>query len=288
MEVRKMNKKGEGNKLAGFGIAAFLIFVVLGMLLLLGFDTVNANHLGVKVRLGKMIGVQEPGMQWTGLFTHVYQYDLRRRKNVIDLSGVNSAVDKTGQAVFATININYRIIPTKQTVIDLYEQVGTNDIIDDRLNINAIVSEGFKQATVMYDALEILEKRQEVKELAKANIHNNFPAEYFEIVDIVVTNIDFSEAFKLAIEQKKIAEQDALKEENQLQVVIFQQQQVIEESKAEAEKMRLQKTQLTTLLNEQKMIEAWDGSLPDTIIIGGGDSSNLPIFLQLATGKGGE
>ena len=92
-----------------------------------------------------------------------------------------------------------------ETVEKLYSNVGTEKVIADRLNIDAIVSEGFKQATVKYDALEILDKRQEVKELAKENIRSNFPAEYFEIQDIIITNIDFSENFKLAIEEKKTA-----------------------------------------------------------------------------------
>lgn len=264
------------------GVLAAVAFFVIAIVALLGFDTVDANHLGVQVKLGQLIGVQDPGMKWTGLFTHVYQYDLRTRKNVIDMSGANSAVDKTGQAIFATININYRVKPDKETVKKLYSQVGTNDVIADRLNVDAIVAEGFKQATVKYDALEILDKRQEVKELAKENIRTNFPKDYFEIQDIIITNIDFSESFKLAIEQKKTAEQDALKEQNQLEVVKFQQQQEIEKYKAEAEKMRLQKAEVSALLNEQKMIEKWDGKLPEYLIITEGSQG---MFLQLAQGQ---
>ena len=184
---------------------------------------------------------------------------------------------------YATININYKIKHDKNTIIRLYSEVGTNDVIADRLNIDAIVAEGFKQATVKYDALEILDKRQEVKELAKENIRANFPKNFFEIQDIVITNIDFSENFKNAIEAKKTAEQDALKEQNQLEVVKFQQQQEIEKYKAEAEKMRLQKAEVSALLNEQKMIEKWDGKLPQYLII---TPDSQGMFLQLAQGQG--
>jgi len=277
----KKNKKAQGGP--AIAIAAIFVFVAVFLVLMLGFDTVDANHLGVQVKLGQIKGVQDAGMQWTGLFTHVYQYDMRTRKNVIDMSGDNSAVDKTGQAVYATININYKIKHDKNTIIRLYSEVGTNDVIADRLNIDAIVAEGFKQATVKYDALEILDKRQEVKELAKENIRANFPKNFFEIQDIVITNIDFSENFKNAIEAKKTAEQDALKEQNQLEVVKFQQQQEIEKYKAEAEKMRLQKAEVSALLNEQKMIEKWDGKLPQYLII---TPDSQGMFLQLAQGQG--
>jgi len=277
----KKNKKAQGGP--AIAIAAIAIFFIVFLVLMLGFDTVDANHLGVQVKLGQIKGIQEAGMQWTGLFTHVYEYDMRTRKNVIDMSGANSAVDKTGQAVYATININYKIKPDKNTITKLYSEVGTNDVIADRLNIDAIVAEGFKQATVKYDALEILDKRQEVKELAKENIRTNFPKDFFEIQDIVITNIDFSENFKNAIESKKTAEQDALKEQNQLEVVKFQQQQEIEKYKAEAEKMRLQKAEVSALLNEQKMIEKWDGKLPQYLII---TPDSQGMFLQLAQGQG--
>jgi len=248
-----------------FGAGVILLIglmFVLGVVALAGFDSVDANHLGVKIRLGENVGVMYSGYEWTGLFTKVYQYDLRTRKNVIEMSGINSAVDKTGQAIFATININYRVKPTPETVQKLYNNVGTNDVIADVLNIDAIVSEGFKQATVKYDALEILDKRQEVKELAKENIRSNFPAEYFEIQDIIITNIDFSENFKLAIEEKKTAEQNALKEQNQLEVVKFQQEQEIAKFRAEAERLRLQKEEINELLIKKAWVDKWSGNLP--------------------------
>lgn len=281
MGLHKMETKGEYYHIIG-GIFVFLFIGAL-LLLFLGFDTVDANHIGVKVRLGELIGTQDAGMQWTGLFTHVYQYDLRVRKVVVELQGSQSAVDKTGQSVFATINVNYKVKPSHETVTNLYKNVGTDSVIEDRLNLDAIIREGFKQATVKYDALEILEKRQEVKELAKEYIHNNFPKEYFEINDIVITNIDFSENFKRAIEDKKTAEQLALKEENQLEVVKFQQQQEIEKYKAEAEKLRLQKQEVSELLNQRMWIEKWDGKLP-TYMITTAETQDQLLNLPTMTG----
>lgn len=272
---QKINKKGQTFAIVTIAV----IFLTAILIAVLGFDKVEANHLGVKVRLGEVIGHMDAGMEWTGFFVSVHQYDLRLRKAVIELQGGNSAVDKTGQAVFATVNVNYKVIPNKDTVINLFKRVGSDNVIADRLNIEAIIREGFKQATVKYDALEILEKRQQVKLEARQFIIENFPSDYFEISDIVITNIDFSAQFKQAIEDKKTAEQNALKEQNQLEVVKFQQQQEIEVYKAEAERLRLQKTQVTALLNQQKWIEKWNGQLPTYVIASEGTSNmllNLP------------
>lgn len=274
-----MKKKGQ----AGMAIVIFLVIVTfVGFIALaLGFDAVDASHEGVMVQFGQIKGIMDPGMGWTGLFTHVEQYDLRTRKAVIDLKSDNSAVDKTGQAVYATIAVNYRIKPNRDVVKDLYAKIGPDDVISDRLNIEALIIEGFKQAVVKYEALEILDKRQEVKEQAIENIRANFPKDYFEIQDIVISNIDFSPGFKDAIDQKKIAEQLAIKEKNQVEVVRFQQQQEIERYKAEAEKLRLQKTEITALLNQQKWIEKWDGKLPNYIIT---SSESANVLMQLPTG----
>ena len=282
-------KKGEGG-LAVVGTIGVVLFVGIISLLIMGVDTVDANHLGVKVKLGKITGIQEPGMEWTGLFTQVYQYDRKIRKVKVDMMDeASSAVDSTGQFVFGSVSVNYRLVADKQVVMRLYQNVVRNNVIEDVLNLRPIIKEGFKQATVQYEAIEILQKRQEVKELAKENIKNNFPGEYFEIVDIVVEDIDFSAGFKKAIEDKKIATQNKLKEQEQVEVVRFQQLQEIEISKAQAEKarlqyvadteqLRLQKEQITPMMIQKLWIEKWDGSVPLYMI---SSEDNLNTLLQL-------
>lgn len=273
------SQKAQMNGAIIFGV--FVITALLGIIIMmLGFDVVDASHEGVQVQLGKITGIQSPGIMWTGLFTHVYSYDMRTRKEQVDLSGLNSAVDKTGQAVYATINVNYRIKPDRELVKQLYSNVGPDSVIADRMNLKPIIIEGFKQAASKYDALEIIEKRQEVKDLAKENIKKNFPTTYFEIQDIVITNIDFTPDFKAAIEQKKIAEQNSFKEKNQLQVVIYQQQQEIERSKAGAVQMELQKNQITPMLLTKIMLEKWDGHYPQYLIM---PPTGTNAFIQLPT-----
>ncbi|KKN77162.1 hypothetical protein LCGC14_0363590 [marine sediment metagenome] len=277
-------KKASVSVVAGTTIA-IVIFIVAIIVLLIGVDVVDANRLGVKVRFGNVLGAMGPGIQWTGLFTNVYQYDMRIRKSTIQLEGDFNAPDKEGQPIYATISVNYKVRRDLNTVINLYKNVGTDRYIADILNIEPIITEGFKQATVKYEALEILDKRQEVKELARANIKANFPKDYFDIVDIVIGNIHYSKQFQDAIDSKKTAIQLAEKAENDLERVKFEQQQEIEKYKAEAKKLELQKKQVTALLNQQKWIETWDGKLP-TYMITTPDAANL--LLPLPGTIGGE
>ena len=273
------------NKKAGafIGVSVIVIVVLVFFYALLAFDSVEPSHKGVMVQFSQIKGVMNPGWKHTGIFTKVYDYDMRTRKAQIELVGQNSAVDKEGQAVYATINVNYRLKPSQDTILNLFRNVGRDNIIEDQLNIDAIIREGFKQATVKFEALEILENRQLVKELARANIEKNFPKEFFEIQNIVVANIDFSPQFKQAIEDKKTADQVALAEENKVKIARAKADQEIEKARADAEKFKLQSQQLSSLLNERLMIEQWNGELPQYLII---TPDSQGMFLQLAQGNG--
>lgn len=276
-----MNKKGQAGIMVG--VLAVIGFIAIIIVLMLGYDSVDANHLGVMVNLGKITGTMEPGVQWTGVFTHVYQYDMRMRKEKVDmLTDAESATDKTGQAVFGSISVNFRLKQDKNIVQRLYANIGEDSAIVDKLNLKAIIKEGFKQATVKYEAIDILQNRQQVKDDAIENIKRNFPADYFDLVNVVVEDIDFSPGFKKAIEDKKTATQLKLKEQETIEVVKAQQQQEIEKYKAEAEKMRLQKQEISALLNQQLMLQKWDGKLPQYLII---TPESQGLFLQLAKGE---
>jgi regulator of protease activity HflC (stomatin/prohibitin superfamily) len=60
------------------------------------------------------------------------------------------------------------------------------------------------------------------------------------ISDVNIVNFNFSPEFNQSIENKVKAEQDALTEKNKLETVKYQAQQKIEQSKAEAETIRIQ------------------------------------------------
>jgi len=268
-----------------WGVMAVIIIVIASIVCFAGFDQIEANHKGVGVKFGKPTQEYSAGIFWTGVFTSTKEYDMRIRKASVKMLGEQSAVDKTGQAVYGEISVNYRLKGGEGVVTSLWKNVGNDKIIADRLNIEPIIKEGFKQATVEYEAQEILQNRQAVKDNTKENIRTNFNEDYFEIVDIVVENIDFSPEYKKAIELKKIETQNKLKEQEKVDVVKFQQQQEIEKYKADAEKLRLQKNEITQELLYKQWIEKWDGQLPIYMITSGESQNQLLNLPQAQIGK---
>ena len=90
-----------------------------------------------------------------------------------------------------------------------------------------------------------------------------------EIEAFNVINFDFSEEFNKAIENKQIAQQQALKAEQDLNRIKSEAEQKIVQAKAEADALKLQKQEITSDLLELRRIEAqlkaiekWNGELP--------------------------
>ena len=296
----------------GTAIGAVVIFAVVCLAALIiglaGFDQVSANNIGVMDRFGVIQGSMNPGLRWTGLFVHVTSYPISIQK--IELQKVR-AVDKTGQDVFADVVVTYRL-QSIETPQRLYKEVGpVADMrwVEAQLAVPEKIQEALKQVTVKYEALEILEKRDEVRLNAEKRIEDLFPKEYFQIVSITVTNIDFQPSFNAAIQLKKDntqlaqAAQEAVKKsqyeaDQAIQVARGASESMMKKAdgdaytvsvmadadahkkkvtgEAEAYALKLKKQELTALMVNNNWIDRWNGQLPTYVM---GDSSNVMMVL---------
>ena len=292
----KFNKKSQNNIVIGGAIAVIVTIAIVAMIVMfMGFDSVDASHIGVKNRFGEILGTMNPGMQWTGLFVSVTQYDLRTRQLTVEmLQNEQTAIDKDGQSIKARILINYHLNP--DSVIDAYQKVGMNDDMARILNLEGITREGFKSTTAKYTSTEIWQKRQEVKDEAIKNIESNFPKKYFVLENVVIPDIDFNPAFIAAIEQQKTNEKLALAKEQEVAIAQFEAQRKVAEQKglsdaakiqydadaykilvaaqSDAQSLRLKREQVTPLMVQLEYINAWKagGAQVPRIVLGNSPS----------------
>jgi regulator of protease activity HflC (stomatin/prohibitin superfamily) len=258
----------------------------------MGFDTVDASHIGVMNQFGTIKGVMTSGMRWTGVFTHVEQYDLRERQMTIKMDDdATSAVDKDGQMVFATIQVNYRLQSGK--IIDVYKTVGVDKDLAKILNIEGIIKENFKVVTAKYTSTQMWQNRSIVKEQAIVQIESKFPKDYFTLDNIVISDLDYKQAFKNAIEQEKENEKLALAAKAAVEIATFNANAAIETARgaaesnkiqkvaaaeAEAKALELKRIQITPLMVQNNMIDKWDGKYPNFLIMG---DSGQNFLMQL-------
>ncbi len=116
-----------------------------------------------------------------------------------------------------------------------------------------------------------------VEEAIKKAIDEKF---YVDIQTVVMTNIDFSEAFENAVEEKMIAEQNQLKanyeNETKIAKAKAEAEAKIVAAEAEAKSNDLLEKSLTDKILRQMYIDKWDGKLPNTVAGDAGNSLMIP------------
>ncbi len=185
-----------------------LLIGVLGLILVPGsFHTVQAGQIAVVKHLGEARTARTPGTYFDFWVTEKYEYYDSKVQN---MEITTQAYSKDAQTMSIAMNIQYKIDESK--VIDIANQYGTIDLLANR--IASIATEKTKATLSSYSAMNIIETRAKISPLVEETIKGAVDEEYcVEIVAVVLTNIDFSDAFEKTVEDKMIAEQEKLKAE---------------------------------------------------------------------------
>lgn len=246
----------------------FIICIILFALIVLVncITTVPTGHVGIKTRFGKVQDdVINEGLNLKAPFVeNIVVLDCRTQK--IEIS--NATATKDLQEVTFTIAVNYNI--TNETANDLYRTTGVNY---ETIILNPSILESIKATTAQYTAEELITKRSEVSNKMQETLKGKIESKGFNVVDFNIIDLDFSAAYNQAIEQKQVAEQQAKQAQYELEKAKVENEKKIENAKADAEVMRQQNSQITEqtlrlkeLENQQKLIEKWTGTLPETML----------------------
>lgn len=261
-QEKVIDMKPKSNAKTGRLVTLVIIIALLAILALDSFVIVQPGHRGIVVQLGAVQpGVLNEGIHFKVPFLQdVVQSEVRVQKAQSD----QTAASKDLQVVTTTVAVNYHLDPN--AVAKLYQEVGLS--YQERI-VEPAIGEALKSVTAQYTAEELISKRPEVSARIKESLGNKLAQYHIVLDEVNITEFRFSEEYNQAIEQKQIAEQQALKAELDLQRIEIEAQQKIEQAKAEAESLRLQKQEVTPELiklreieAELKAIEKWDGKLP--------------------------
>jgi len=240
-----------------------LVIAVIVVLALNSFVIVNAGQRGIVLQLGAVRPVVlSEGLHFKIPFVqNVVPVEVRVQKSQTE----QTAASKDLQTVSTTVAVNFHLDPNQ--VNKLYQHVGL--AYGERI-VDPAIGESVKAITAQYTAEELISKRSEVSSKIKEILSAKLATYYMVLDEINITEFKFSEEFNNAIEQKQIAEQQALKANLDLQRIEIEAKQKIEQAKAEAESLRLQKQEVTPELVQLREIEAklkaiekWDGKLPN-------------------------
>lgn len=280
-----LNKNGDDLNY-GKIVAHVAILIVLIVLFATSWGTVGASERGVKTRLNAVVGSVQPGPYFKVPFIEeVTNLDVSVQTINYDRNGAEgdaadtsslSASSKDLQQVWANVMVNYKVDPA--SVESIYTEYKTTRNFGANV-VESIVREAVKSVTAQYTAEELTTRRLEVSDRIKALLAEKFAERQVQLVQVNVTNFDYSPAFTAAIDQKVTAVQLAEAQKNKLEQVKYEAQQTIETAKATAEAQRIQAQSLAAQGGEDyvmlKAIEKWDGRYPGTYM---GPQSSIPLI----------
>lgn len=261
-----MNTEKVVNITPKFSKKFIIMGVVTALIIILALNSfviVNAGQRGIVLQLGAVRPVVlDEGLHFKLPFVQtVIPVEVRVQKSQSD----QTAASRDLQTVTTTVAVNFHLDPTQ--VNKLYQNVGL--AYGERI-VDPAIGESVKAITAQYTAEELISKRSEVSAKIKETLSSKLATYYMVLDEINITEFKFSDEYNNAIEQKQIAEQQALKASLDLQRVEIEAKQKIEQAKAEAESLRLQKQEVTPELvklreieAQMKAIEKWDGKLPN-------------------------
>ena len=250
--VPKTPKNG-GNK-SKKPIVTLVLLALLAILVFSSFTIVPAGHTGVRVTMGRVSGTVGEGLAFRPPFI---QNIVIMDNRTVALEIRTESVTRDLQSVQMEYTVNYRLNQDMSDTVFRTVGTGFQSII-----ISPTVEETVKDITARYTIEELITDRARVSTdiaaaLGEALSGRGFTFERFNIVDF-----SFSPEFSNAIEQVRIAEQNALRAEQDLRRVEFEAEQEIARAEAQAEVLRLQAQELTDTNLAAMWIDAWDGVLP--------------------------
>ena len=262
----------EGTSLKGKMIIGGVVVCVglVGFSLFKPWITVPAGYRGVEMHFGAVQNeVLDEGIHWRLPIRDSFEMiEVREQKVEANCSAASSDL----QIVNSKIALVYKIDP--KTANQLYKEVGTS--YDSKI-VAPTIQECVKAITAKYSAEDLIKQREAVSQEMRIILQNKLNSYKMTITMFNVSDFNFSESFNNAIEAKQTAQQEALKAENGLQKVQAEAKQKVEQARAEAESLRVQKEQITPEMLKLREIEAmnravdkWDGKLPETIMGGNG------------------
>ena len=264
----------DGNKVGTVFAAVLAIAIVIGFLLVpFSIRIVDAGEIAAVKHLGQINESRDPGAHFDLWITDRYQiYDTKVQS--IDLEMMAYSSDAQQMSVHMTLQ--YQIMPEK--VIDIAKQYGTEKTLESR--ISSISEEKSKSVLSSHTAMNIIAQRSAMSPAVEKVIMDAVGDEYYvNIIAVVITNIDFSDAFEQAVEEKMVAEQQQLKAdyENKTKVARAEADAnaKIIAAKAEAEANALLEKSLTDKILQEMYIDKWNGELPE--VMSGADGLSIMI-----------
>jgi prohibitin 2 len=262
-------------KIAAAVITVIIIIVILAESIVI----VEAGHRGVVLYLGAVENrVLGEGVHFVTPFAEqVVQMEVRTQKFQAEATAASNDL----QEVQTVIALNYRIDP--QETNKIYQILGVN--YADRV-ISPTIQESVKASVAKFNAEELITKRETAKSVIANAIRSTLSTNNIQVQNVFITDFKFSDAFATQIEQKVVAFQKFLTEQNNLRAIEVVANQTVAQAEGQARANAAKaggESQAIKIITQQlrespeylqwQAITKWNGQMPYAL-----GSSGFPFF----------
>ncbi|MBN2115845.1 MAG: prohibitin family protein [Anaerolineales bacterium] len=242
LAVLALTRVGRNQSSKGIGSTAIVVLVIAAVLSIVGASAVyiESTDRGV-VRSVRAGGVRpealQPGLNWiVPIFEQVEAYSISNQNYTMSVApgegqrqGDDSirARTKDGQEVILDASVIYKIDPNKVVQLHIAWQNRYEDGI-----VRPETRGAIRNAVSQYGVEEVVStKREEMVQRITDELGESLSKNNLVLIDFVLRDIHFSEAYAQAVETKQIAEQQA----QQAAFVVEQKKQEAEQARQEAQ-----------------------------------------------------
>ena len=237
------------------------------------FSFVPTGHTGVVTLFGKVEDYTlDSGVHFKNPFARVIKMDNRIQKESVELSCFSSDI----QEVEVVFTLNYQI--SKEYAMNIYKTIGKNYF---DTAVSPIITESVKTVAARYTAEDLINKRNELAMTIEADMKEKLLAFNIELVSTSIEDMDFTDAFTNAVEEKQVAAQNKLKAETEAAQKVVEAEaeaqirrvtaeaeayEILQRAEAEAQANQKLAESITDRLIEYRYYEVWDGKLPQMVM----------------------
>lgn len=270
--------KEKNNKLRKEGYIAIVLIIISFIAFILvpfSFHTVDQSEIAVVKSLGKIKDIRMAGTSFDLWLTNTYvKYSTKVQEVNLD----DMAYSSDAQQMTLNIKFQYQIMPDK------VKEIATNygDLKTLEARLTPTVRDKVKGVMSSMTAMNIIENREALSGAAFDAVKEALGTGYYiSITSVAITNIDFSDQFETAVEEKMIAEQKALKAEYENEAKVAKAEADAKakllEAEAQAKANKLLQSSITEKTLREKYLDKWDGKLPQ-VVAGEDISMILPSY----------
>jgi regulator of protease activity HflC (stomatin/prohibitin superfamily) len=255
----------------GIAILAIVVLSFAGC----GIKVVDTGQRGIKTRFGEIVSESLPeGLYFFNPITSsIVEMDTRVQR----FDGETDTYTRDVQQAVIKYTLNYRLQQNAAHLV--YRDIGRE--WENRL-IPQVVLGTLKEVVGKWDAVDLIANRDKAATTAYESIQRILAERNVEISRFEITDIAYTKEFENSVEQKVIAQQRAIEEQNRTKQIEEQARQKVLSAEAEAKSMQIRAEALeqNAKLVEWEAVQKWNGVLPQYML-----GSGATPFINLNPGK---